>query len=162
MLRRSVGLVAVALLAAACTPGGPSAKGSTTTSVPTVTTLPSLVADVTPPGWVPVDFGDAQISVPADWSLNYTDMGSGPGCPLPQATGWLNVGVLISCSKVGGERGTGRVPQPDNRHPADRAFLAGRDYLAPRRFPEAFRAISLRNMPAQVVSRTTFMTSTTC
>jgi hypothetical protein len=95
VLRRSVGLLVVLLLASACTSGGPAAKGTTTTTVtngtaPTSGTLPSLVADATPAGWVPVDYGDAQISVPAGWYADYGD------CPFRASPGVVVVGSTPS------------------------------------------------------------------
>jgi hypothetical protein len=65
-VRRLSAVLAAGLLAAACTSGRPAAAGSTTT-----TTLPTVLTSVTPPGWVPVDFGDLQISVPSDWDVLY-------------------------------------------------------------------------------------------
>jgi hypothetical protein len=104
VLRRALALLAVALLAAACTSGGPAAKGTTSTTTkgttPTTTTVPpSLVANVTPPGWVPVDYGDAQISVPADWNVGYD-----AGCPYTQLPGTVLVGQLgnATCPSTAG------------------------------------------------------------
>ncbi len=81
VLRRSVALVAVALLAAACTSGGP-----TTASAPSG---PVLVVDqgATPKGWVPVDYGDLQVSVPAGWKVSYEAY-----CQLPKPPGTVFVG----------------------------------------------------------------------
>lgn len=75
MFRRPLALLAVVLLAAACTSGGPAATGATTTSTavrsaPT-TTLPTVLTSATPAGWVPVAYGDVQVSVPPDWYVRY-------------------------------------------------------------------------------------------
>jgi hypothetical protein len=48
--------------------GSGVAIGSST-STTTTTTAPSVAPSLTPKGWVPVDFGDLQISVPASWKL---------------------------------------------------------------------------------------------
>jgi hypothetical protein len=94
--RRLPAVLAVALLAAACTSGGPAAKGTTppttaaaNTTAPTTTAppLPAVLTAATPAGWVPVDFGDSQISVPATWQVIYT-----AGCPLPRPSPTLYVG----------------------------------------------------------------------
>jgi hypothetical protein len=96
VLRRSVGVVAVALLAAACTSGGPAAKGSTTTAAPSG---PVLVVDqaVTPKGWVPVDYGDVQVSVPASWSFDVEEALCDPGPP-----GVVEVGPVSGAPGCGG------------------------------------------------------------
>jgi hypothetical protein len=106
VLRRSVGLVAVALLAAACTSGGPAAKGTTTRVTTTTTSTlggpPPVLVDqaVTPSGWVPVDYGDVQISVPSDWY-------NGGICSSAHAAGWVYVGTEsdAGCSPPGGPEG---------------------------------------------------------
>ncbi|MGC9961595.1 MAG: hypothetical protein ABSE47_06790 [Acidimicrobiales bacterium] len=74
--RQVVCLIALSVLGAACTSG---AAVSTTTSGPTTTTTvpkaPTSILSVdlsaTPAGWVPVAYGDAQISVPASFSVSY-------------------------------------------------------------------------------------------
>ena len=79
--RRGTVLVALAgtvLILASCGEH-PSASRSTTTSTPTTTTTvppipkPMVAVDmsVTPKGWVPVDYGDAQISVPSSWVITF-------------------------------------------------------------------------------------------
>jgi hypothetical protein len=86
--RQVVCLIAMALLGAACTSG---AAIPTTTSGPVTSTTvpehpaPTIAVDlsVTPAGWVPVAYGDVQISVPADWIAVYgappCSVGHGPG-----------------------------------------------------------------------------------
>jgi hypothetical protein len=56
------------------------------TGTPGTTSQPALVADVTPPGWVPVDFGNAQVSVPADWNITYNEQ-----CAIPVGPGTIYV-----------------------------------------------------------------------
>jgi hypothetical protein len=76
---------------------GQSTRSTTTaTTRPTKTTQPvanlgTLVADVTPVGWVPVGFGEAQLSVPADWQIGYD-----VGCPAGTGTGLILVGYAES------------------------------------------------------------------
>jgi hypothetical protein len=74
---RVLSLIAVALLGAACT----SAAVSTTTSSSTSTSTPShpsptIAVDLsaTPAGWVPVAYRDAQVSVPATFTVAYPGM----------------------------------------------------------------------------------------
>jgi hypothetical protein len=92
-LRRVLAVVAASLVAAGCTSGGSAAKGTTTTSTtvrpaPTTTTLPTVPTSATPAGWVPVDFGEAQISVPADWYVGYNTT-----CRPPAPPGTVFVGT---------------------------------------------------------------------
>jgi hypothetical protein len=66
-------VTALSLAAGACT----TSPGQAVEHHPATTTLsprpPILVVDgdVTPSGWVPVDLGDAQISVPSGWKVGY-------------------------------------------------------------------------------------------
>jgi hypothetical protein len=51
--------------------------------------------EATPTGWVPVAFGDAQVSVPSTFPVIY------PGQNLPcEGTGWLLVGSEVGSSSV--------------------------------------------------------------
>ena len=74
-------VLALALALAACTTGQavpPTTQPTTSTTQPT----PAVDLSATPPGWVPVVYGDAQISVPADWYVLYSqpcDSGHPPG-----------------------------------------------------------------------------------
>jgi hypothetical protein len=91
--RRILAVLAAGLIAAGCTTGGPTARGTTSTSTttvvsPTPTTLPTVLTSVTPSGWVPVEYGDAQVSVPADWEIGYD-----VGCPMATAPGEIFVGI---------------------------------------------------------------------
>jgi hypothetical protein len=89
---RTLWLVVVALVAAGCTSGAVSTTTSSTpttsTTLPTTsTTLPPIAAvdvAVTPSGWVPVDYGDAQVSVPASFTIFYPGW-SLCGTPAPNA-----------------------------------------------------------------------------
>lgn len=81
---------AAAVVGVAVTRG--SKGGDHTTGVTTHTRQRLPVVDVaaTPKGWVPVDFGMAQISVPHDWNLYYE-----PPCfSGGQGPGWVLVGMV--------------------------------------------------------------------
>jgi hypothetical protein len=87
---RTLWLVVVALVAAGCTSGAVHATTSTTsTTLPTTsTTLPPIAAaDVaaTPSGWVSVDYGDAQVSVPASFRVLYPGWNVCEALSLPGA-----------------------------------------------------------------------------
>ena len=58
---RTLMLVILALVLAACT--------SSPSVTPTTRPLPVIDLSATPAGWVPVAYGDAQISVPANWGV---------------------------------------------------------------------------------------------
>lgn len=101
--RLVVCLIALAMLGAAC---GSGTAVSTTTSGPVTSTTvanhppPTIAVDLsaTPSGWVPVAYGDGQISVPADWIASY---GSGYPClggNLPAGEVLVNAGPgPVSC-----------------------------------------------------------------
>jgi hypothetical protein len=74
MRLRAVVLAVMALVLAACT-SSPSVSPTTTRP------LAAIDLSVTPPGWVPVAFGDAQVSVPATWHVlfNFCVIGSPVG-----------------------------------------------------------------------------------
>ena len=76
---RALALVAMALALAACT-SAPTASSTT----PTVPAQPLSAIDLsaTPTGWVPVAYGDAQISVPWYWWVVY-DLVTCPSGLLP-------------------------------------------------------------------------------
>jgi hypothetical protein len=94
-LRRVVSFTGVMLsfLLAGC--GGPAHQTSATSSAPSSsTTLPAKVTTGTAPsGWLPVSYGDAQLSVPSSWALISSGaaecgpntgaviLGSGQWCP---------------------------------------------------------------------------------
>lgn len=71
------GAVALALCATGCTSGSSTATTSgPTTTLTHVSTQPLVVpmkvlTSGTPTGWVPVDWGRVQISVPASWSVEF-------------------------------------------------------------------------------------------
>lgn len=89
-------LITVALLGAACT----SAAVSTTTSSPTMTTTaprhssPTVAVDLsaTPTGWLPVAYGDAQVSVPGLFTVIYLANGL---CQVEMPAGMLVVGAPV-------------------------------------------------------------------
>lgn len=83
--RRAVGalLAVVAIAAVACGGSQASKQSHPPTSETTSPVSPEVVVDAaaTPAGWVPVDYGDAQLSVPADWYVTLD------GCDAPNAPG---------------------------------------------------------------------------
>jgi len=96
--RQVVCLIALAVLGAACTSG---TTISTTTSVPTTTSTtvprhptPTIAVDLsaTPAGWVPVAYGDAQISVPAAFAVVYRANGL---CQIEMPAGVIVVGAPV-------------------------------------------------------------------
>jgi len=96
----AVAVMVMALVAAGCTS---AAARPTTSSLPPPT--PAVDLSATPPGWVPVAYGDAQISVPATWVVilngngscsarppGYVVLGRGkfiPDCRPPADARWL-------------------------------------------------------------------------
>jgi hypothetical protein len=70
-------------------------RSSTSTTTTTTTTQPAIVPAPEPKGWRIVDFGDARLAIPPDWSAagpgaptcapvvgdGVTLLGGGPGCP---------------------------------------------------------------------------------
>lgn len=99
---RSIVIVATASLAAACTTT--AVRPTTTPSAPHPTSPPysSPVIDLaaTPAGWVPAAYGDAQISVPADWKIIFS---GGAGLCSGVAPGYVDLGPkpLIGCATSG-------------------------------------------------------------
>jgi len=83
--RMALTLGMITVLAGAC------GKAAPPTAPPTAATssvrTPTIVVDrgATPPGWVPVAYGDIQVSVPATWDIDL-------GCPL--ATGNVYLGPV--------------------------------------------------------------------
>jgi len=76
---RALLLMILALIVAGCTS---SQTARTTTTVPVRTKpFPAIDLSATPAGWVPIAYGDAQVSVPRTWRVSY----EGPACggPLP-------------------------------------------------------------------------------
>jgi len=65
-----VALVALALTLAACT-SSQTVPPTTPTVPPTTQPLPAVDLSATPTGWVPVAYGDAQVSVPSSFSVFY-------------------------------------------------------------------------------------------
>ena len=65
---RALVLVVLALVLATCT-SFPTASPTTTTTVPKP--LPALDLSATPAGWVPVAYGDLQLSIPSSWAVAY-------------------------------------------------------------------------------------------
>lgn len=74
----TVALVIALMAIAACSHG-------TTTSKPSrVPSLPAVDTKATPPGWVPVDYGDAQLSVAPGWNVQTVG-----GCMSPIVLGTI-------------------------------------------------------------------------
>jgi hypothetical protein len=68
---RVVAVVAVALVVAACSTAQVTPATTLNGIPPSSHPIPAVVTSATPAGWVPVDYGDAQISVPASFSTSY-------------------------------------------------------------------------------------------
>lgn len=90
-------LITAAVLAACTSTTAPGIVHSLPVSLDTSTAKPLPVVDLaaTPKGWVPLDYGNAQISVPQSWSVQYRSpdcaFGKLPGLVLvnPTATACL-------------------------------------------------------------------------
>jgi len=80
MKLRALAMVVIAVALTVFT----SSETFATTVVPTTAkALPTVDLSATPAGWIPVAFGDAQISVPAAWWVLYNS----PPCPTGSPTG---------------------------------------------------------------------------
>ena len=75
--------LAMVTMAAALTVFTSSQSFATTTVPTTATALPGVDLSATPAGWVPVIFGNAQVSVPATWWVLYNS----PPCPTGSPPG---------------------------------------------------------------------------
>jgi hypothetical protein len=76
---------------------------TTTTTVATTKPLPAVDASATPGGWMPVAFGDAQISVPSTWRVLYNSS----ECPTgsPQGEVLVNPQLAICRNEGAGSQG---------------------------------------------------------
>ena len=83
ILRLRVLAVVIMTLTLAALTSSQTAASATTTVRPTTKQLPSVDISATPADWVPVAFGDAQISVPATWWVLYDS----PPCPTGSPPG---------------------------------------------------------------------------
>jgi hypothetical protein len=102
-----VALATVALIATACSAGQyipPTTEAGLppTTSVPPI---PAVVTSATPSGWVPVAYGDAQVSVPPTFSVFY------PGWP---SCGTAAGGTAASGAVYLGSPNPAPIPCPPN------------------------------------------------
>ncbi len=70
MRLRALVLVVMTVTLAACT-SSQTVAPTTATTVATTKPLPAVDLSATPAGWVPVTFGDAQVSVPASFTVFY-------------------------------------------------------------------------------------------
>jgi hypothetical protein len=64
-------LVVLTMMLAACTSSQTTTPTTTRTVPPTTHPLPAIDLSATPTGWVPVAYGDAQVSVPASFLVVY-------------------------------------------------------------------------------------------
>jgi hypothetical protein len=81
----------MALLLAGCS--GASTRASAATKPSNQPPLPTVDTKATPPGWVPLDYGDAQISVPSTWVIATLD------CPgMYQGEGWISLAGITKLS----------------------------------------------------------------
>ena len=78
MKLRALAMVVMALTLSACT-SSQTVVPTTTTTVATTQPLPAVDLSATPAGWVPVAYGDVQVSVPASFYVYYP--------------GWLDCGL---------------------------------------------------------------------
>jgi len=106
--------VAVAVLTAAFCTGAQAAALSTAAR-----SLPPLDLSATPTGWVPVAYGEAQISVPSNWNAGYgtaCDIAHDPGSVFVGRTGYglcpeyvvKGVPVVYLAPESSGKPSTGR------------------------------------------------------
>jgi len=99
--RRTVGAVLgfVALATAACSGPGTTRPSPTTATISASLPSPMVDTKATPAGWVPVDYGSAQFSVPATWWVSTDDCvnGNAPG-------------TIILVQPGSSARATGTVP----------------------------------------------------
>ena len=87
MKLRALAMVVIAVALTVFT----SSQTFATTTVPiTAKALPAVDLSATPAGWVPVAFGNAQISVPATWWVLYNS----PPCPTGSPPGEVFVNPL--------------------------------------------------------------------
>jgi hypothetical protein len=95
---RVLGLLIIALTLAACTSSPTVAKTTTTTSSTTTTTT-TVSNEVQVVEWVPVAYGDAQISVPATFSVFYPDQIG--VCSFPSQSGSLWIAPSLPSAHTG-------------------------------------------------------------
>jgi len=85
---RIIACSSVALVVAACSTAQMT-PATTLNGLPPSKPIPAVVTSATPAGWVPVAYGDAQVSVPASFSVYYSPSF---GCPQASFPGSLYVG----------------------------------------------------------------------
>ncbi len=111
----------VALVAAACTSQttlSTTSSTTTTTTRPPIHPLPVVDTAATPKDWVQVDYGDAQVSVPAAFSIFYPGQNPCEGFSTPGALFVASKPTTIRCPQLS-QQGTAvrllpvrRVPMP--------------------------------------------------
>jgi hypothetical protein len=118
VLRRGLAVVIVLLLAAACgvetvvpptTSNGvtTTSNGVTTTTSPPSHPIPPVDVSATPSGWVPVDYGNAQVSVPPTFDVVYST--SAP-CQIQMPAGTAFVGAPVKFNMCFGTRTSFEYP----------------------------------------------------
>jgi hypothetical protein len=101
---RIVVLVALVLTVAACSsaqtvpPTTQNGVASTTAVPPTTQPTPAVDLSATPVGWVPVAYGDAQLSVPSSWYVSYR-----LGCYSGNPPGVMTVDPILASINCGAE-----------------------------------------------------------
>ena len=107
-------LAILVILVAGCA-GHVSASGQTKARTSTTTTSPPLTKpgvtvdlDATPKGWVPIDFGDAQVSVPSSWAISLDT------CQQERGTVYLGIqnNLRYGCPPVQSDDAVGLIPVP--------------------------------------------------
>ncbi len=99
---RALVLVVLTLVLAACT-SSQTVFTTTTTTVVTTKPLPAVDLSATPGGWIPVAYGDVQISVPSTWWVLYNSSGCPTGSPPGE--------VLVNPGVCGANETAGRGPK---------------------------------------------------
>jgi hypothetical protein len=95
-LRTALSLTAVAVVAVACGQGTTRvARAPASSTPPSAATSPTPTVAVdrsaTPGGWVPITFGDVQVSVPVRWDV------VDDRCPVPTGTVYLGPAPTMFC-----------------------------------------------------------------
>ena len=88
------------------TPSGTTTKPSTK--------LPVVDVSATPAGWVPVDYGDAQVSVPKSFFVYYPET----PCESVAMSGWVFVAPELRVERGAGCLGGAHGTQAESVHPA--------------------------------------------
>jgi len=87
-IRAALSLVTLTVVVAAC--GQKATPGSVSTTATSPTTTIAVDQAATPSAWVPVAFGDVQVSVPATWDIVF-------GCPIGMGSIYLGGTPKLFC-----------------------------------------------------------------